>query len=346
MSPGSFDQENLANALFQFAQNAGGIRMPETREREIAKEIPYDQVEVKKCSGLFDFVLAKDEYGEYVRVRFGFNEGSHYVSPPVLFRDRRGAMVTVANKYADYFTTTEINRIRQGLQFQLGVAKEQLQATQEIIPQAESLTRQFQAELDRIEADFAREEGWTEAEKKEREGLEAQRIKIRQQIERLTPEFLEAEASQRANRVTTLESLLSQSPEVPVPDVGRANPKEELFHIFTSSSGIVREIQITERISSVKENYLEIGESDIQQPGQGLMEFFAQHIKIPKPIPLIVPTMFLFDDLFAEDNIRRKVEERGGIYRVISYSSGTCRHQGRATCIIWPNRSVEVAENG
>lgn len=331
--------------------------MPETRERTVEREIAFGSVEVsgRARANIGGFTLEKDQDGEYVNVRFGFREGSHYVSPPVLLRDRRAEMVGIAKKYTAYFVATEANRTHQELQAQLAESQRLLQATQTLIPLAEPLSQQLQTQLGELEAKLGREEGWAEAEKADREGLEAQKVLLRQQIERLTPQFLVAEVAQLSNRETTLQSLLSQSPEVPVPEVGGARPEEELYSLFTSLPGAVREVRTRERISRAVENYLEIGEGDLRQPSQGMMEFSARQIKIPKPIPLDVATFVsvenilttsigasLFPDLFADESLRRSVEERGGIYRVISYSSRTGRHQGMGTFIVWPIKPEEA----
>lgn len=343
--------ETLAAVLGQFAQEAGDTRMPETRERRVEREIAFGRVEVsgRDRANIGGFTLEKDQGGEYVNVRFGFREGSHYVSPPVLLRDRRAEMVAIAQKYATYFTARSANQTREDLQAQLAQSHTQLQETRELIPQADSHAQERHAQLEAGEAQLNREQGWSEAEKAARDALETQKVLLGQQMERLTPQFIDAESSRLANRVTTLESLFAQSPEVPVPDVGSAHPEDELYRVFTGLPGVVREVVTKERISGATENYLEIGGGDPHDLGQGVMEFSARHIKLPKPIPLGVATLVsvdniltsalgtsLFGDVFNDESLRRTVAEQGGMYRVISYTSRTGRHQGMGTFIVWP----------
>ncbi|MBN1162171.1 hypothetical protein JXA34_00310 [Patescibacteria group bacterium] len=343
---------SFAETFGRFVQDNTGAEVPESKEKLVDKEIPFGTTEIVGSHAKFTFSLEEDDAGDYVRVSYGFGGGHNFVTPPVVFRDRRAEMVAVAVESREYLDALENNRTHERLARQLEDATEKLRYTEWVTPISGELSRLYGSWLSRVTASLDRESEWTEGEKEEWEILIGSQRKLQQILADLEPSALENDTIVYSSMVEGLSGQLEAVPQVEVPEGGTSNPEKELYRLFSSSPGVLQAVTETERISGTSTQYLEIIDlSTSETDPEGHLEFESRRIHIskfmaPATVALFVKVENILgshgSSLFgepADSDTASSVEESGGIYQRISYSSGTGRHQGFGSFTAVPKRS-------
>lgn len=344
------ENDSYADLMGGYIHEMASAEKPPTLEREVIKNVAFESITFEYRGRAMELPqvhfkgLNEDDKGEFVVVEWGYPGRHHSMSQPVIFKDRRIAVVEAVKKNKQLIENNENLRQRTLLKQELQEIQEEIEALQVLAENNETIEQAVAEEIhtSQIIADLKNQE----LDADDQLLLEALTQRDKAQLALMAPNILQRQLQHLNSAKETVESILRSLTNNSLDVKPNESNTENVLSLFSNKPGQLREIQVKNTVLNKPTIELEIidNEDDNDQETSGSVRFIAQGSHIPKPFPLayialeqlMILTQLDAKALWHEETIGSVTEKQGGVYRYIRFSSRTGRHSGWAYVAAMP----------
>lgn len=258
-----------------------------------------------------------------------------------MFYDRRPEIVAQVTRQKEHLQLLDHQQARKRVELALEEAQSDFEDLQQKAMKAEVLRQQYNSMLQEIQARLS-STPLQDSDDVHAQLLEAQR-KLHELLHELEPAVLETAVIAAEKAVSSLKSqyeTLGPTPE----DHITQNTIVDFNALFYNLPGEWQLVRISNSVTGRNETRFELSPLSQENSGTGTTEKIyceAQSMKFPKmAFPPEIATLFSLETMLTGAGLsllgdpagdlqqQKEVQEAGGFYEIISYSSATGRHQG------------------